>query len=156
MALRRSQCELMRRGRWGEWWGESHYQFYYQSHYHFTNFEPSTSSRMELLEFNFPENVSSDFLTPLLTPENTFLEENYLPGYQSSYLSTEKRIFSNIWPTNLSSFLWNFQKFWKNWKRLWWPSWFEFDIPVGPPIQEIQTASKYEMSRGSNSDKWFY
>jgi len=67
---------------------------------------------MELLEFNFPENVSSDFLA-LLTSEKTLPEENYIPGYgpgpnerpinrmnggyhmghQSSYLSTEKRIF---------------------------------------------------------------
>ena len=29
----------------------------------------------------------------------------------------KKGFFSNIWPTNLSSFLWNFQKFWKNLKR---------------------------------------
>ena len=56
---------------------------------HFSNFEPSKSSPMDYLGLECPENVSSDFLT-LLTQENTFSEENDILGFHPSYLSTKK------------------------------------------------------------------
>ena len=56
--------------------------------YHFSNFEPSASSRMDFFDTNFHENVSSDFLT-LLSQENTFQGENDILGSHPSYLSTK-------------------------------------------------------------------